>query len=173
MKETNIDCMKYRKSTHLAGIDVETIISEKGNCILTIKEAYYNKNVDVSGNKTDGYFLEFIENVKPMVVNSINRKTISELLKKSKGISSADSRNIGNWSNFTIELTFDENVKMMGKTTGGIRVKNQLPTILLPILEHGDIFDKCKVAIKSGSYTIEQVKTKYQVSIELEKELLS
>jgi hypothetical protein len=49
---------------------------------------------------------------------------------------------------------------MMGKTTGGIRVKNQLPTILLPILEHGDIFDKCKVAIKSGSYTIEQVKTK-------------
>jgi hypothetical protein len=172
MKETNIDCMKYRKSTHLAGIDVETIISEKGNCILTIKEAYYNKNVDVSGNKTDGYFIDFVENVKPMVVNSINRKVISELLKKAKNLSSADSRNIGNWSNFTIELTFDENVKMMGKTTGGIRVKNQLPTIMLPILERGDIFDKCKVAIQSGNYTIEQIKTKYQVSVELEKELL-
>ena len=154
MKETNIDCMKYRKSTHLAGIDVETIISEKGNCILTIKEAYYNKNVDVSGNKTDGYFIEFVENVKPMVVNSINRKVISELLKKAKNLSSADSRNIGNWSNFTIELTFDENVKMMGKTTGGIRVKNQLPAIMLPILELGEIFDKCKVAIQSGNYTI-------------------
>ena len=172
-KETNIDCMKYRKSTHLAGIDVETIISEKGNCILTIKEAYYNKNVDVSGNKTDGYFIEFVENVKPMVVNSINRKTISELLKKAKNLSSADSRNIGNWSNFTIELSFDENVKMMGKTTGGIRVKNQLPTIMLPLLERGEIFDKCKGAIKSGSYTIDQIKKKYQVSIELEKELLS
>jgi len=173
MKETNIDCMKYRKSTHLAGIDVETIISEKGNCILTIKEAYYNKNVDVSGNKTDGYFLEFVENVKPMVVNSINRKVIAELLKKAKNISSADSRNIGNWSNFTIELTFDENVKMMGKTTGGIRVKNQLPTIMLPILvKDSEIYLKCKKALESKTYTIEQIKTKYQVSIELEKELL-
>lgn len=173
MKETNIDCMKYRKSTHLAGIDVETIISEKGNCILTIKEAYYNKNVDVSGNKTDAYFLEFVENVKPMVVNSTNRKIISELVKKSKNITTAESRFLPNWANFIIELTFDENIKMMGKTTGGIRVKNQLPNILLPILEHGEIFEKCKKAIKSGSYTIAQIKTKYQVSIELEKELLS
>lgn len=30
MKETGIDCMKYRKSTHLAGVDVEMIIAEKG-----------------------------------------------------------------------------------------------------------------------------------------------
>jgi hypothetical protein len=63
-KETNIDCMKYRKSTHLAGVDVEMMIAEKGKCILTIKEAYYNTGVDVSGNKTDGYFIEFTENVK-------------------------------------------------------------------------------------------------------------
>ena len=75
--ERNIDAMKYRKSTHLAGVDVEMIIAEKGDCILTIKDSYYNTNVDVSGNNTDGYFLEFEENVKPMVVNSINRKTIS------------------------------------------------------------------------------------------------
>ena len=39
MKENNIDCMKYRKSTHLAGVDVETIVDDKGSCILTIKEA--------------------------------------------------------------------------------------------------------------------------------------
>jgi hypothetical protein len=64
MKETNIDCMKYRKSTHLAGVDVETIIAEKGNCIVTIKECYYAKGVDVSGNKTDGYFLEFVEDFR-------------------------------------------------------------------------------------------------------------
>ena len=80
-KETNIDCMKYRKSTHLAGVDVETIISEKGECVLTIKDAFYDKGVDVSGNKTDGYFIVFVEDVKPMVVNSGNRKVISSIVK--------------------------------------------------------------------------------------------
>ena len=37
------------------------MIAEKGECILTIKDAFFNRNVDVSGNKTDGYFLEFVE----------------------------------------------------------------------------------------------------------------
>ena len=48
MKEHEIDCMKYRKSTHLAGVDVEMIIAEKGNCVLTLKEAYYATGIDVS-----------------------------------------------------------------------------------------------------------------------------
>jgi hypothetical protein len=127
-KETNIDCMKYRKSTHLAGIDVETIIAEKGSCILTIKEAYYSKGVDVSGNKTDGYFIEFIEGVKPMLVNSVNRKTISSIIKTSKQCTSTESRNIANWIGTTIELYFDESIKMMGQVVGGIRVKPISPT---------------------------------------------
>lgn len=121
-KERNIDSMKYRKSTHLAGVDVETMISEKGKCILTIKDAFYERGVDVSGNKTDGYFLEFEEDVKGMVVNSTNRKTISAIAKQVKELTNIESRNIGNWIGLAIELTFDENVKMMGKITGGIRV---------------------------------------------------
>ena len=66
MKETNIDSMKYRKSTHLAGIDVETIIADKGNCILTIKEAFYDTNVDVSGSlkKILNQWLQILETVK-------------------------------------------------------------------------------------------------------------
>lgn len=129
--EKNIDCMKYRKSTHLAGVDVEIITLEKGKCLLTIKDAYYNKGVDVSGNKTDGYFLEFVEGVKPMVVNSGNRKTIADIAKINKKLSSVDSRNIGNWIGLKIELNFDESVKNMGKITGGIRVNpvNPIPNI--------------------------------------------
>lgn len=127
MKESNIDCMKYRKSTHLAGVDVETIVDDKGSCILTIKEAYYNTGVDVSGNRTDGYFVEFVEPVKPMVVNSVNRKTIANIVKNNKGVSSVESRNIGNWIGTRIELIFDDSVKMMGKITGGIRIKPNSP----------------------------------------------
>jgi hypothetical protein len=148
-KETNIDCMKYRKSTHLAGVDVETIIAEKGNCILTIKEAYYAKNVDVSGNKTDGYFIDFVEGVKSMVVNSVNRKTISSIVKINKGLTSAESRNIGNWIGTKIELLFDENVKMMGKIVGGIRIN--------PISPIPDVSDENAIKVISESKTLKEL----------------
>ncbi|MEG7747626.1 hypothetical protein U2065_14895, partial [Listeria monocytogenes] len=80
--------------------------------ILTIKDAFYDKNVDVSGNKTDGYFITFVEGVKPMLVNSINRKTIANIIKTDKGLTPLESRNIGNWVGLQIELYFDPNVKM-------------------------------------------------------------
>jgi len=125
MKETNIDCMKYRKSTHLAGVDVESRMSENGNCILTIKNAYYEKNVDVCGRKTDGYFLEFAEDVKPMIVNSTNRKTIANIVKDATKCTTSESRNIGRWVGLKLELFFDENVKMKGEEVGGIRIKQK------------------------------------------------
>jgi len=115
--------MKYRKSTHLAGIDVEAIVEEKGSCVLTIKEAYYDRGVDVSGNKTDGYFIEFVEDVKPMVANSGNRKIINEITKQAKNLSSSESRLLPNWVGIKLDLYFDPAVKMMGKVTGGIKVK--------------------------------------------------
>ena len=162
MKEHNIDAMKYRKHTHLAGVDVSIIASEKGNCILTIKDAYYSKGVDVSGNRTDGYFLEFVEDVMDMVVNSSNRKQISQNLVLDKGLSLIDSRNIGNWIGYKIELYHDETIRMMGKVVGGIRVKGFKA---LPNLEpNTPNFDAVKKALQGGNYTIEQVKTKYNVT---------
>lgn len=167
-KEKNIDCMKYRKSTHLAGIDVETIVSEKGKCLLTIKDAYYSTGVDVSGNKTDAYFIDFEEAVKSMVVNSVNRKKIAEILKDKKGITSAESRNIGNWIGLTIELTFDPTITMMKKVVGGIRVVGL--DIVLPTLEvDTKLFNQCLNAFKTGTYTLDQIKTKFILTQEIEK----
>lgn len=144
--ERGIDCMKYRKSTHLAGVDVETIISDNGKCVLTIKDAFYDKNVDVSGNKTDGYFLTFVEGVKPMLVNSGNRKTIAAIVKQNKGCTSQESRNIANWIGLKIELVFDANVKMMGQVVGGIRVA---PTSPIP-----DISDNNALELLNKSKTL-------------------
>ena len=161
--ERNIDAMKYRKSTHLAGVDVEMIIAEKGNCILTIKDAYYNTNVDVSSNKTDGYFLEFEENVKPMVVNSVNRKTISNIIKMNKGCSAVESRNIGNWIGQTIELIFDSSVRMMGKNTGGIRVK---PTSPIP-----NVDDKKALELLNTSKTLQELQENWSKLSKQEQKL--
>ena len=105
MKEFSIDCMKYRKSTHLASVDVDAIIAEKGSCELTIKLAFYDRGVDVSGNKTDGYFLRFEEpGVKDMVVNSGNRKKIAAIVKELKGCTAVESRNLTNWVGLKIGL---------------------------------------------------------------------
>ena len=167
MKEHNIDAMKYRKHSHLAGVDVAIITAEKGKCVLTIKDAYYSKGVDVSGNRTDGYFLEFEEDVMDMVCNSSNRKMIANNLVLEKGLSLLDSRNIGNWIGTKVELQFDETIRMMGKIVGGIRVKGFKA---LPNLEpNTPNFDAVKKALQGGNYTIEQVKTKYNVSEPVQK----
>lgn len=167
MKEHNIDAMKYRKHTHLAGVDVSIITAEKGKCVLTIKDAYYSRGVDVSGNKTDGYFLEFEEDVMDMVVNSSNRKIIANNLVLEKGLSLVDSRNIGNWIGTKVELYFDETIKMMGKVVGGIRVKGF--KVLPDLLPNTPNFEAVKKALDSKQYTIEQVKSKYNVSEAVQK----
>jgi hypothetical protein len=164
-KITDIDCMKYRKSTHLAGIDVETIIAEKGECILTIKEAYYSKQVDVSGNKTDGYFIDFVEPFKPMVLNSVNRKTIANIVKTLKNVSSTDSRNIGNWIGIQIELSFDPTVKMMGQVVGGIRIK--------PISPVPQISDVNAINILGESTTLSELQSNWSRLTKQEQSLPS
>ena len=163
--ERNIDAMKYRKSTHLAGVDVEMIIAEKGECILTIKDAYYDTGVDVSGNKTDGYFIVFKENVKDMVVNSVNRKTISNIVKINKNCTAVESRNIGNWIGQTIELDFDSNVKMMGKVVGGIRVK---PTSPIP-----NVDDKKGIEFLSTSKSLQELQENWKKLTSQEQKLPS
>ena len=169
MKEHGIDSMKYRKSTHIAGVDVEAIVDDKGQCILTIKDAFYQKNVDVSGNKTDGYFLEFEEDIKPMVVNSTNRKAIANLVQKQTNCTPAESRKINRWVGIQIELYFDPTVKMMGQVTGGIKVK-PMPVVkeLKPM--PADKLKDAITAVKDGKYTIEQIKKTYALTVEQEKQ---
>ena len=153
MKELNVDCMKYRKSTHLAGVDVDIIIAEKGKCVLTIKESYYSTGIDVSGNKTDGYFIEFIEDVKPMVINSTNRKIVASIVKIKNKCSSTESRNILNWKGLSIELVFDESIKMMGKKTGGIRVSPISPIV--------KVDDKKGIELLISSKTLKELQAKW------------
>ncbi|HJS00521.1 MAG TPA: hypothetical protein VJ780_06270 [Flavobacterium sp.] len=162
MKETDIDSMKYRKSTHLAGIDVEAIVEEKGNCILTIKQAYYERGVDVSGNKTDGYFIEFEEPVKAMVANSGNRKIINDIVKEKLGCTSAESRMLPNWKGIQIDLWFDPTRKMMGKVTGGIGVKPVVKKV---------ISDVNALSVLNLSKTITELQSNWEKLTPAEKNL--
>tara|TARA_R110000782_G_scaffold9407_2_gene30311 strand:- start:2256 stop:2801 length:546 start_codon:yes stop_codon:yes gene_type:complete len=142
MVERNIDSRKHRKSTHLASADLDAMVLEKKDLLFEITDVRYETGVDVSGNKTDAYFVKFNSHKKEMVLNSVNRKTISDLASIA-GFDQREKYNIGNWIGLEIELYVDREVKMMGKTVDGIRVKDKPPT---PITEKDIKLIKAKVA---------------------------
>lgn len=170
--EREVDSLKYRKSDHLAGVDVEAIIHQKGKCNLIIADAYYNTDEKVCGKKVAAYVIKFTDaEVKPMVCNSTNRKKINLLVEKSKGLDKVSARQLPNWIGMQIELSFDANVVMAGEVVGGIRVLDTLfikPPLELPSTN----YDNCVKALKSGSYTIEQIESKYTLSQDVKTKLL-
>lgn len=165
-KETNIDCRKYRKSTHLAAADLDAMSIEGKPLIFTIKEAWYETKVDVSGSSTDGYFCSFVEPVKDMVINSTNRKTIAGFAKLN-GFNDVDCWNIGNWSGIKVELYALRDIKAFGKIQDGIRIKPLQP-VTTPKAK--PLFGEKNFAkAKENKATIEQIKSIYELTPEMEK----
>ena len=158
------DWRKYRKSTHLASADLDAMETEGKPLIFTIKEVKYETGVDVSGTKMDGIFCYFKENVKPLKLNSTNNKVLAGFCKKN-GAVGKDCHIIENWAGMKIELYVDRSVKMMGKITDGIRIKPLQPiTKVKPNFTEAN-FD----AAKKANATMEQIKSKYNVSKEIEE----
>ena len=158
------DWRKYRKSTHLASADLDAMDTDGLSLIFNIKEVKYETNVDVSGTKQDGIFCYFLENVKPLKLNSTNNKILAGFAKQD-GLIGKECHVIENWHGMKIELFVDRNVKMMGAITDGIRVKP-----LRPITKVKPNFtEKNFAAAKTAKATIEQIKSKYTVTEEIEK----
>ena len=164
-KEINIDCRKYRKSTHLAAADLDAMSIEGKPLIFTIKEAWYETKVDVSGTATDGYFCSFVEDIKDMVINSTNRKTIAGFAKLN-GHNEVDCWNIGNWGGIKIELYPLRDIKAFGKIQDGIRIKPLQP---VTIPKAKPVFNEEKFAkAHENKATIETIKNHYEISTDME-----
>jgi len=166
-KETNIDCRKYRKSTHLAAADLDAMYVEGKPLIFTIKEVWYDTKVDVSGEKTDGYFCSFKEPIKDMVINSTNRKVIAGFARK-KGFNEIDCWNIGNWNGIRIEFFVLRDIKAFGKVQDGIRIKPMQPEEKKkPIFSEAN-FEKANIA----NANIETIEKAYQLTEEVKQQYL-
>ena len=144
--ERDIDCLKHRKATHLSGADVLEIVNKKGKCVLKIQDAYYNASESVAGKNTGGYFIKFDEDLKPAMLNTINKKRLIQVAKSVKNLDLEQSRNIKNWVGLSIELIFDGTVKFGSEVTGGFRI--------LPISPIPNISDKNALSILNGSKTL-------------------
>jgi len=102
----------------------------------------------------------YLTGQKPFIVNRTNAKTISKVI---------GSPYIEDWANQSIVL-YPTVTKLKGEDVECLRVRDVQP---LPILnESHEKFKAVKDAVKSGSYNMKQVRTKYQVSPEVEKLLL-
>lgn len=81
----------------------------------------YVKNEAVTGtdgNKETCSVMHFVENVKPLVLNATNSKTITKLLK---------TPFIEEWSGRKIQLYVEKNIKAFGDYVDAIRVRPFLP----------------------------------------------
>lgn len=158
------DWRKYRKSTHLASADLDAMETDNVPLIFTIKEVKYETGVDVSGTKMDGIFCHFIEPIKPLKLNSTNNKILAGFAKKN-GLLGKECHVIENWGGMKIELFVDRNVKMMGAITDGVRIKP-----LQPIEKVKPNFTEANFeSAKKANATMEQIKSKYNVSKEIEE----
>lgn len=101
---------------------------------------------------------------KPMILNVTNQKALT------KAISSPF---IEDWSGKTVTL-YVAKVRAFGETVDALRIRDVLYTApALPILDiKHPKWNDAKQSVKDGKATIEQIRGKYTLSAENEKELL-
>ena len=86
--------------------------------IVTIKSVANEVVTGTDGKKETCSVMRFVENVKPMVLNATNSKTISKLLK---------TPYIEEWSGRKIQLYVEAGVKAFGDVVDALRVRPFLP----------------------------------------------
>lgn len=152
------------KSDHLGSADLEDLTEQGTKLIFTIKEVKQEKQAKVAGKKIDANIAYFVENIKPLVLNATNSKTV-KLFAKTKEHPNG-SPFVEDWKNIVIELYVDENVQMKGEKTQGVRIRPIQPIIAKekPSFTEAN-FEKAKLA----NATIEAIKERYIVSAEIEQ----
>ena len=85
--------------------------------ILTIKKAGQETFTGTSGKKEEGLLIHFVENVKPMICNATNAKSITKV---------AGSPYIEDWQGVRISL-YSQEVSAFGETVDALRVRNFPP----------------------------------------------
>jgi hypothetical protein len=134
---------------------------EYKNKVVTITKV---EKLPVQGadGKAEDCVVASLQDEKPFILNKTNLKTIESV---------AGTPDVDKWAGLRIELTVKK-VRAFGETTDALRIVPKAPALPLLDADHPQ-FDKIKEVIKSGSYTIADVKKKYSMSNATEKILLS
>ncbi len=111
--ETKTHYRKVFKSDHLGVADLEDYLETGSNLIFTISHVNQEIGAKVAGKKINANIAYFTEDIKPLVLNATNSKTMKNL---------SGSCFIENWKDMTVQLYIDRDAKMKGEVVGGVRV---------------------------------------------------
>lgn len=114
-----------------------------------------------NGGKKEECTVAYLKGQKPFIINRTNARTITKI---------ANSPYIEDWVNLSITL-YVATTKLKGEDVECLRVRESAPKKETLTSTHPK-YKAVLEALKSGNYTINQVKAKYDISSEVEKELL-
>lgn len=159
MEESKTHYRKVFKSDHLGVADLEEFIEDKKRLVFTIKEVKQEYNVMVAGRKGNHNIAYFREDIKPLVLNATNSKTVKSFCKNSPFVEE--------WKGVTIELYIDSMVKMKGDIVGGVRIKTVQPSIKKPELTptHAK-WEAAKESLNQGTATKESIRKNWIITDE-------
>lgn len=151
------------KSDHLGVADLEELKEQGHDLVFVIREVKQEINKSVAGKKGNFNIAYFTDsNIKPWVLNAGNAKVVKTF--------SATDAFVESWKNIPVRLYIDSNVKMKGEIVGGVKIDPIQPKVgekqKPPFLESN--FEKAKLA----GATIEQIKERYSITSEIEKQYL-
>lgn len=150
---------KVFKSDHLGVADLEDFTEEGVNLEFTIKHVKQEIGVVVAGRRGNYNIAYFVEQIKPLVLNATNSKTVKSFCKGSPFVE--------DWKNVRVTLWADASVKLMGDIVGGIRIREYQPLPPKPFFEE----NKFQVAHEK-KFTIQAIKKSWQITPVMEKKYL-
>jgi hypothetical protein len=149
------------KSDHLGVADLEDMIEEGKHLFFTIERTVQG-NQKVAGKNLFCNVAYFKEGIKPMVLNATNSKVVSRF---------ASSNFVEDWNNIAVELYVDSNVKMKGSVVGGVRIRPTQPRQQKEQMHKGHKFWNMAIQKVTEGMTVDQFRTKYNITDELYEEL--
>ena len=127
--------------------------AEGTDIIATIKSVGHETVTGTNGKKDDKAVIRFKENIKPLILNATNSKTIRDLFK---------TPYVEEWIGRKIQLYPDLSVKFAKEVTGGVRIR---PFIPKDKSEKPKCFDcKCEIVPlgdKTAEFLAEYTQKKY------------
>ena len=130
------------------------------NKIVTIQSVAVEMVKGTDGKEESCVVAQIVDE-KPFILNKTNLKAIE---------SATGTPDVDKWQNLQVELTVQK-VRAFGTTTDALRVLPKKPA--LPVLNaNHKHFAQIRERVQGGTLTVEQVKSKYSLSKEVEQLIL-
>jgi len=119
------------KSDHLSAADLDDYTESGSNLVFNISHVTQHQNIKVAGRNIKANIAHFKDtSIKNWVINAGNCRIMCKL---------ANSTEVKNWNDMTVQLYVDPNATLAGEVVGGIRVSPKVFKTEKPVITKGTI----------------------------------